>query len=192
MSLGRTIISAIAATMLVWTGGLSAAVYKSVDAEGNVVYTDEPGADAKPVDLPPLSTVPAPKYDPDLLKSITSDDKAEAYKSITIVSPIADETLRDNTGAVSVSVSSEPVLNKAAGHRFKYYLDGKAPDEPTASDRTSFINVDRGAHDVAVAVVDVSGKELIKSNSVRFYLHRQSVNFPAGPGKPTPFKSQGK
>ena len=47
-----------AAVTLVWASGLSAAVYKSVDAQGNVVYTDEPSGDAKPLKLPPLSTIP--------------------------------------------------------------------------------------------------------------------------------------
>ena len=60
MKAGKQVL--FAAVALVWVGGLSAAVYKSVDAQGNVVYTDEPSGAAKPLKLPPLSTVPAPSY----------------------------------------------------------------------------------------------------------------------------------
>jgi hypothetical protein len=174
-----------AATLLLWTAGLSAAVYKTVDAEGNVVYTDEPVGNGKPVDLPPLSTIPPPKYTSSQPSSETMDSNS-GYTNISIVSPEPDGTLRDNTGAVPVSAGLEPELNAAAGHRFQYYLDGQAQGEPTASNQIVITNVDRGTHNVAVAVIDAEDQELIRSNPVPFHLHRQSTNFPRGPGAPTP------
>jgi len=39
---------------------------------------------------------------------------------------------------------------------------------------------------VAVAVIDAEDQEVIRSNPVPFHLHRQSTNFPRGPGAPTP------
>ncbi|HET9701521.1 MAG TPA: DUF4124 domain-containing protein [Burkholderiales bacterium] len=36
-------------------------VYKSVDPQGRVIYTDRPVEGAKPVDLPPVTTVPGVK-----------------------------------------------------------------------------------------------------------------------------------
>ncbi|GMQ88996.1 MAG: DUF4124 domain-containing protein [Gammaproteobacteria bacterium] len=175
----------IAATLLVWTAGLSAAVYKSVDAQGNVVYSDEPVGNGKPVDLPPLSTIPPPKYTP-RQPSAKPDEPGSAYSKISIVSPTQEATLRDNTGAVPVSAGLEPALNSAAGHRFQFYLDGQTQGEPTKSSQIVIANVDRGAHNVAVAVVDGKGKEVTRSSPVQFFLHRQSINFPRGPGSPTP------
>jgi len=183
MNTGKYVV--LAATLLVWTTGLSAAVYKSVDAEGNVVYTDEPVGNGKPLDLPPLSTIPPPKY---ILSKppAESGDSGTGYTKISIVAPTEDETLRDNTGAVPVSAGLEPALNVAAGHRFQYYLDGQTQGEPTASNQIVIANVDRGAHNVAVAVVDGEGKEVTRSSPVKFHLHRQSINFPRGPGAPVP------
>ena len=180
-----------AAITLVWASGLPAAVYKSVDAQGNVVYTDEPGGDAKPVKLPPLSTVPAPRYkssaQPSTLSSANTEQSAAAnYRQISIVSPTEDATLRDNTGAVPVNVVVEPELNSVAGHRYRYYLDGQAQGKPTKSGQVSFENLDRGSHTVEAAVVDSADRELIRSSSVQFFLHRQSVNFPRGPAAPAP------
>ncbi len=186
MKSGKHIV--FAAIALVWATALPAAVYKSVDSQGNVVYTDEPSGDAKPVKLPPLSTVPAPRYKSSAPSSAAVEQSAEAanYQRVSIVSPTQDETLRDNTGAVPVNVVTEPELNSAAGHRFKYYIDGQAQGKPTASGRIIFENLDRGAHSVEAAVVDSDGQELIRSSSVSFFLHRQSINFPRGPGSPSP------
>ncbi len=165
-----------------------AAVYKSVDAEGNVVYTDQPAGDAKPLKLPPLSTVPAPSFSP--ARENADEEKvageAGGYQQITIVSPGPDATIRDNTGAVPVNVEVEPDLNSAAGHRFRYYLDGEAQGNPTESAHISFHNVDRGTHSVEVAVVNSAGQELVRSSAVQFHLHRQSINFPRGPATPAP------
>ena len=173
---------------LLWTNGLSAAVYKSVDAQGNVIYTDVPSGDAKPVDLPPLSTVPPPRQESSepLPADAAHSSVATEYQHVSIASPTQEETLRDNTGAVPVTVVTEPELNSAAGHRFRYYLDGQAQGRLTESGRIIFENLDRGEHTVQAAIVDGSGRELIRSGSVKFFLHRQSVNFPRGPGSPTP------
>lgn len=176
-----------AAVTLVWVSGLSAAVYKSVDAQGNVVYTDEPSGDAKPLKLPPLSTIPAPSYKSSTQSPAELEQSAVVdYQQISIVSPTQDATLRDNTGAIPVNVVLEPELNSAAGHRFTYYLDGQAQGKPTESAQISLENVHRGSRTVAAAVVDSSGQELIRSSPVQFHLHRQSLKFPRGPGQPTP------
>lgn len=183
MNTGKHVV--LAATLLVWTTAPSAAVYKSVNAEGNVVYTDEPTGNGKPVDLPPLSTVPPPKYTLSQPPAAPLDSTS-GYTKLSIVAPPQDGTLRDNTGAVPVTAGLEPELNVAAGHRFQYYLDGQTQGEPTASNQIVIANVDRGEHNVAVAVVDGGGKEVIRSNPVLFHLHRQSINFPRGPGAPAP------
>jgi hypothetical protein len=176
-----------AAILLMWVTSVPAAVYKSVDSQGNVVYTDEPSADAQPVKLPPLSTVPAPRYQPSDQSPAEAEQSAQAdYQQVSIVSPTQDETLRDNTGAVPVNVVTQPDLDSASGHRFRYYLDGQAQGKPTESGRIIFDNLDRGSHTVEAAIVDSTGQELIRSSSVRFFLHRQSINFPRGPGAPTP------
>ncbi len=188
MNTGKYVV--LAATLLVWTTGLSAAVYKSVDAEGNVVYTDEPVGNGKPLDLPPLSTIPPPKYT--LSQPLAeSGDSGTGYTTgtgytISIIAPALDEFLRDNTGDVQVSAGLEPALNVAAGHRLQYYLDGQKQGEPTESSQIVIANVDRGGHNVAVAVVDSEGKEVTRSGPVQFHLQRQSINFPRGPGVPTP------
>lgn len=188
MTLYKSMIAIICVT-LISGGSVLAAVYKSVDAQGNVVYTDEPQGNAKPVDLPPLSTIPPPKSLNLAPAEKSTDDGGTSsnYEEISIISPTQDETLRNNPGKVNVSVALKPALNKAAGHRIQFFLDGQTDGEPTTSEQTAFQELDRGTHTVEAAVVDGSGKELLRSSANRFYLHRQSVYFPRGVGQPTPF-----
>jgi len=145
---------------------------------------DEPVGNGKPLDLPPLSTIPAPKFTLSQ-PSAESGDSGTGY-TISIIAPARDEFLRDNTGDVPVSAGLEPALNVAAGHRLQYYLDGQKQGEPTESSQIVIANVDRGGHNVAVAVVDSEGQEVTRSSPVQFHLQRQSINFPRGPGAPTP------
>ncbi len=184
--MNKVAFTLLAAWLLSWTSGVQAAVYKSVDAQGNVVYTDEPTGNGKPVDLPPLSTIPPPKYTPASPQEKSATPATAGYTQLRITSPGADATLRDNTGDVPVSAAIEPALNVAAGHRFQYYLDGQTQGESTTAARIVITNVDRGTHNVSVAVVDGEGKEVMRSTAVPFHLHRQSINFPRGPGAPTP------
>lgn len=172
-------------------GLASAAIYQTTDEHGNVVFSDAPSSGSKPVDLPPLPTYSAPKYRaPEPAGDASGEPGAKGYSSLRIQQPEPDATIRDNTGAVPVAVAIEPKLNQAAGHRLQFLLDGQPVGDPGTQTSTTLSNVDRGTHQVQAAVFDASGNELKRSDSVRFYLHRQSVNFPTGPGKPTPFRGQ--
>ena len=52
------IISALV-TVTISASGL-ADIYKSVDEEGNVTYSDEPVKEEEPLTLPPLNVIPPP------------------------------------------------------------------------------------------------------------------------------------
>ncbi|HFD80051.1 MAG TPA: DUF4124 domain-containing protein [Gammaproteobacteria bacterium] len=179
----RNSLTAVLATLVCLASmAANAAIYRSVDKEGNISFSDSPSKNSRPVELPPLPTYEPPKYAP--IESTPRTKAATGYKHLDLLSPAPSETVRDNTGLVAVKVKVDPALNKAAGHRFQYYLDGKAKGKPTDASSISFKNVDRGEHKVEVAVVDASGRQLIRSKAVTFYLHRQSKNFPRGPGQP--------
>ena len=172
---------------IVYATPTSAEVYRSVDAQGNVTFTNQPAQGAEPVKLRPLSVYDAPE-----LKSTNGDNAddvsdAALYKSVAILSPQADDTLRDNPGNVTVAAGSEPALERRAGHKFQFFLDGKPDGKPQDAAMKTLTDVDRGEHQVAVAIVDVNGKQLLQSEPVRFFLHRQTIHNPAlNPPRPTP------
>lgn len=176
--------------VLVWIVSAApavAAIYQSTDAQGNAVFSDEPSGGATALELPPLPTYSAPKYRPARPSANGSDQTTKkGYSELSIQQPQQDATIRDNTGAVPVAVAIEPKLNGAAGHRLQFLLDGQPVGEPGTQTTTTLPNVNRGAHQIQAVVTDGSGRELKRSDSITFYLHRQSVNFPTGPARPTP------
>lgn len=162
-------------------------VYKSVDKEGVVTYTDEPTDAAKRVDLPPVPSVPPLELEPIVPPETGASDENRpmAYRQLEVTAPTPDETLRSNPGNIRIAAGLDPVLNIAAGDRLQFYLDGAPVGDPGVAGEIVIRQVDRGTHTASVAVVDAAGNTLQHSASVRFFLHRQSVNFPTRKhGKP--------
>jgi hypothetical protein len=150
---------------------LHAEIYVWIDENGNKVYGDEPKKSdhAKPVELEPLTVLEFPQGSDDVLED-TPQNITNPYTLLAIISPVADETIRDNSGSVSVSLSIEPAL--VEGHKIQLYLDGSAFQSPQANMSFTISNVDRGTHTLSASVIDESGKSLMQTQGVSFHLHR--------------------
>lgn len=148
-------------------------IYRYVDDEGVVHYTDKPPSqDAQPTQLPPLRT-----YTPAQLESVErmidqqqglkSPEQTEKYQELRLVAPAPEETIRGAERIVPVAVVSTPSL--MPGHRIQFFLDGEA-SAPARSTSTVFNGVDRGTHSVSAAIVDGQGKLLIKAEPVTIFV----------------------
>ncbi len=109
-----------------------------------------------------------------------------------MVAPADDETLRDQQ-SVAVDVETEPGLMTTLGHRVQLYVNGAPFGEPTDSPHFVLPGMARGSHQLAAAVVDVGGAELIRSTATVFHFHKTSVADPKTgksqrPSLPTPPK----
>ena len=159
-----------------------ASVHRSLDEEGNPVFSDTPTADSEPVELKEVQTVPA---ESDLKFEYTPPVKeAEKYTSLSITTPADDSAVRENAGNLEVSIASKPKL--APGHRALLYLDGS---EVAQGAQTSFSleNLDRGTHTLSVAIM--AGDEvLIESKPISFTLLRHSEQHPKPAPPPPPPK----
>jgi len=175
----------LAAASIPFTTG--AGIYKSVDEEGNVTFSDTRTPGAEEIEKKDIPTVPsrAPQADFSRSNDETGDEKqtTSRYDSIAIVSPEDDAAFRENSGQVSVSVSVQPALSEA--HQIVLYMDGTEAAR-SRSPIFQFSNVDRGTHTLAAAVVGSDGKELIRSDSISFTLLRHSQLQPQAdvPGQP--------
>jgi len=158
-----------------------AQMYKWVDKEGNISYSDQPPyKGAEQLDAPALSTVSRTRATPQQSADNTEpaeDDKKEVtkYTELKITSPMNDETIRDNSGNFSISFTVKPALDTNFKHTFSVSMNGKVVKNNLTSGSASFSNIDRGTHSISVSVKDKSGKTLRKSKSVTIHLHRQSV-----------------
>lgn len=153
----------------------AAQIYKTTDEQGNVSYSDMPpdGSTAETVELQQLNTTPPP---PEMPKPAPEPPAAETVEyAVAIVAPAPETTIPRGPGNFSVSASLSPPLE--AGARLQLLLDGEPRGEPQTGNSWALTNVFRGAHDLTVAVIDESGKQLAVSEPVRVYVHRPSVNF---------------
>ncbi len=161
-------------------------IYKSVNDQGEVIYSDQPTPSAKRLKLPELPTYKAPPLTDFSTSSVPGTKPvASPYKNVKILDPQNDATIRNNQGVVSVQVALNPPLMTKAGHKIQYYLNGEPHGTPIASTTINFSNLGRGTYTLSATVVDASGTALASATPVIFHLHRESI---LNPNRPHPVK----
>ncbi len=164
-----------------------AQVYRVVDENGNVTFTDRPPPDAERVDVPTPNSAPPPAtgiYNTPEPEATDEEDKASSYQ-VAITAPANETIIPRGPGNFSVSASVTPSLG--GGHLLQLLLDGQPRQEPQAGTSWALTNVFRGEHNITVAVVDKDGKQLASSEPVTVFVFRPSSNFRKNrPNRPTP------
>lgn len=166
--------------ILLLTAGLATAeVYRRVDADGNVEFSDTPTDGAEVVELKEPTIVPGSPVK-QVGEEATPQPSGEAYapyESITVVAPVDDDTLR-NQASVGVDVLMVPELLVSLGHRVQLYVDGEPFGAPSGSPHFLLPAVNRGTHQLAAAVLGPDGAELIRSPTSTFHMLKISVANP--------------
>lgn len=167
----------IAIGLLLVLVGLTAQaqVYKWVDKNGVVHYTDKPPSqNAVPAKLPPLQTFKGGAVpNLDNLKSSREAAAPLGAVKVRIVTPTPNETFRnDSGGQVNVSVLVSPGLQE--DQRLMYYLNGIAQGAPTREYALTVKDLERGSHNIAVAVVE-GQKEISRSETVTIHFRQATV-----------------
>ena len=158
--------------LLLLPGMALAEIYRWVDSEGRVHFSDQPVKGATKVKLKGLTTYKAPKY-----RKITparsgkKTSLADTYK-VRIVKPGHKETVNDNDGNIEVEVSVEPRLMVRRGHKLVLNIDGRPI--VTTTNRYKLTNIDRGTHVIAAQAFDSLGRPLSGISRVTVYLRRYS------------------
>jgi len=151
-----------------------AGVYSYVDAEGNRVFTDRPAGEAAgEIRLKPSNSMPAPPTPTARAMEPTATKAATITYQLRILSPAADEAIRNNAGNVSVTLQAEPTLHP--GHAYQVLLDDQPFGAPGQQTSFALSNVDRGTHQLAVAVVDEQDRVLQRTANQPFHLIRTSL-----------------
>lgn len=175
----------VLALLLAPLASLADTVYRTVDENGNVIFTDTPPADGSAsdrIDIRRTNTVEATRPPPPATESETAEDEpAGPEYEIVITAPANETSIPRGPGNFSVSVSVSPGLKKYDG--LQLFMDGTPWGSPQRDTMWDLTNVFRGQHDITVAVVDGDGQTLAMSSPVRVFVHRPSTNFnrPKGP-----------
>lgn len=156
----------------------TAQIYKSTDADGNVVFTDKPPADSsstEQVDLQQTNTAPPP---PAIAPLTTNKprpaDPEPAPIEVSITSPANETTIPMGGGIFDVSAAAVPGIGP--GQMLQLMLDGVPQGPPQTGTLWRLEHVFRGAHDLTVQLIDSDNKLIASSEPVRVYVLRPGLN----------------
>jgi hypothetical protein len=170
---------------------VSQEIYRWVDKNGVVHYSDQPGPGAERVTITG-SVVRPPSDDqtPALYQSDRGQEPAAApaARSLSISSPANDESFFGSDASVSVALELDGELQP--GQEVALFLDGRRV--PTDGLSTTLTGVGRGTHFLRAAVLDESGSPVITSGQIAFHVRQASIATPpVGPSlRPPPPRPQ--
>nr|WP_298410943.1 DUF4124 domain-containing protein [uncultured Halomonas sp.] len=180
-------------------GGVEAAtVYRSVDAQGNVVFTDTPGQDSQRIKLKSLTVVPSQESATPASKASGNPAEKKAaprfsrnasggpfmpYSTFSILSPQDGYTLQTGyAGDIVIDIAVEPELRK--DHRIRLLVDDDVSQSAMHTQVFMLSNLNRGEHTLRAELLDAQGRVRHRSDPVTLYVHRASVNLPSNPNNP--------
>ena len=171
----NTLLNSLLILALVSSCSATAALYKGLDSEGNVVYSDTPFKDAENFTPPPISVMDARKVGSE--KEAASEKKPAEFKymSFDIISPENKQTIRDDPD-VTVSLKLKPGLNTQENHNIWMLVDGKPVVKNTQSLTVQLGRLDRGAHQLQAQIRNEEGKIIVRTRPTVVFIHKTSAH----------------
>jgi hypothetical protein len=159
---------------LIASHAASAGLYKGLDAEGNVVYSDTPFEEAEKFTPPPLSVMDKPKLAPSSKTDVEQKPAEFKYLSFDIVSPTNNQTIR-NEPDVTVTLNLKPGLNSEEGHSIWMLVDGDPVIKKSQDLTLKLGRLERGAHKLQAQVRDQQGKIIVRTRESVVFIHQTSA-----------------
>ena len=173
-------------TMLVVMANPSVAqVYKSIDENGNVIYTDKPlDSNSELVKLRPISVIEAPAYqlgvkaneentEGGIDKEIPLATLRKNYQDFAIISPQPEESFWGLEGAVTVVWNTRYQLQD--GMQAVIFIDADEYSKTTER-RVSLEGLVRGEHFIEAYLIDKNEQKIVTAEPVIFFLRRPNIH----------------
>lgn len=172
-------------SMAFLAGTVSAQVYKTVDEEGNVTYTDTPPGDgSKPIKLAPISVIEAPGYEQPEKAAADGAEGEEGkemslrylrknYADFAIVAPQQEESVWNPESAMTVAWNTRFKLQP--GMQVTIYVDGKQQARTTEQIIAVTERLDRGEHRVEAQLTDAKNRKIATAEPVTFFVRRPGL-----------------
>lgn len=170
----KLLIAGLLSSAFICSYTVHAVLYKGVDAEGNVVYSDKPFVDAERYTPPPISVMDAPRAASDKKEKSEEKPVEFEYTKFNIVSPANNETVRDEA-FLNVTLELEPGLNAAEDHGIWLIMDNQTLVKNGKSLNLQLDNIERGAHQIQALIKDPRGKLVLRTKPVIVHVQRTSV-----------------
>ncbi|MEC6816271.1 DUF4124 domain-containing protein [Photobacterium toruni] len=160
---------------------LATTIYSWTDDNGIVHFSDTPGSQqASTIKLSVTEVQPnieatvidINQTDNVELISITTETEASLpVATISLLTPVHQQTIRSNDGDINIRAVSNRKLNKNT--QAQLVIDGKVHGSPQTHLTWKLVNIDRGSHQIQIQLLN-NGKILATSESITVYLHRVS------------------
>lgn len=151
---------------------VNAAIYKGIDSDGNVYFSDQPSENAKAFTPSAISVVDSARAKPEK-DSVEKDPAAFKYTKFDIVSPLPNQIVR-NQSELSVSLQISPPLNIEQDHKVWLLMDGKPVVKNSQSMSLQIGRVDRGAHIFQAQVRNPGGKIIARTRTTVVHVKHTS------------------
>ncbi|KAA0010407.1 DUF4124 domain-containing protein [Billgrantia pellis] len=159
---------------------LATTIYRTTDAQGNVVFTDDPDSGGEPVDLAPLTVVPsrdgrlAPLSPPAGSEVPTNQAPGQPfmpYDTFRIRSPAQLTKLpASQAGNLQVELAIEPSLRP--DHRVRLLVDGQVSQSAMHTSAFVLNDLDRGGYELQAELLDGRGEVRHRTPPVSFTVER--------------------
>ena len=164
-------------------------IWRWVDKDGVVHFSDQPGA-ANAVLISVIEPNSFEGQDAEAGNtagaSTGSDEPPEEdvspYGSLSIVSPTPDQVFFGADAVVTASAELDGTLRP--DHSLVFFLNGNR--HPADGLSTEFANLDRGSYFLRASILDQAGKPVISSQQTNFHVRQPSINSPQSPQAPRP------
>ena len=157
------------------TSAFAQQVYVSVDKNGVPLYSDQPVAGAKKLELKVSLQNQQQQQETQINPLASSTEKAAPYQ-LTILTPAMEDTVQSNQGEVAVQTEVSPQL--ADHHRLRLVLDNSQQSPVQLSSNFRLLGVERGEHQLQLQALDQNGKLIAESTITTFYLRKTTIASP--------------
>jgi len=148
-------------------------IYKWVDKNGQIHFTDQPVEGATVVKLNDNTRNQVKVVVPKQTSVSSSNTPATAPHTqyhARISYPREEETIRNNEGNIALTVQLTPKPNVEP--LFHLFMDGQPQGKAQKKSNFTLLNVDRGEHTFVVHVMAADGEQLTSTPPRKIFLHR--------------------
>jgi hypothetical protein len=162
-------------------------IYRWVDKDGVVHYSDQPDSpNAELIDViesnsyQAADTAPAAGGGSDDAGGPDDEGDVSPYTSFSIVSPAPDEVFFGADAVVAVSADLQGTLRP--DHTVAFFLNGNRKESDALS--TEYAGLARGTYFLRASILDGNGQPVITSQQTTFHVRQPSINSPQSPQAP--------
>lgn len=170
----NTFLKSLLIPALLYSFTVFAGLYKGLDEEGNVIYSDKPFENSQKFTPPAITVVDAPKVAPKKEELAEEETTETTYTKFSIAAPKNNQTIW-NVPDLTVALQLTPALDTVAGHTTWLLMDGKPLVKKSRSLLLQIGRADRGEHKLQAQIRNEKGKIIKRTKTITVHIKNTVV-----------------